>query len=108
MIKRITVFRAKPGLTREDVRAWWATHSDMAKGLPGLRGYTRNLVLKRLVGDAQLSGIIELWWDDEKTMQRAFATPLSTALREDAARCIEHQDSYLVEEMVTILLGRGR
>jgi uncharacterized protein (TIGR02118 family) len=62
-------------------------HGPLAEALPGLRGYSQNLVAPdpkrpRPAWDA----IAELWFDDRAAMEAAWNSPAGAAASEDLAR----------------------
>ncbi|MBI2866719.1 MAG: EthD domain-containing protein [Chloroflexi bacterium] len=108
MIKRITLFRAKPGRSMDDIRRWWANHAETAKRLPGVRGYTRNLLVNPLTATIDVTGVAEFWYDSEEAMNKAISTPLFTVdLRKDSEPFIDSLGSYIAEEHVTVPLRQG-
>lgn len=104
MIKRIDLFRTKPGITREGLRAWWAEHTLMAKKMPGLRGYVTNLVLEELRGDSGLMGVTEFWFDSKADMEKAYdpTTPLRRELSKHGEPVASVASIFLVEERVIL------
>lgn len=77
MVKFMVVLYRRPDLTPEQFRRHLIKiHAPLAEKLPGLKRYRQNYVAddpkrKRPGWDA----IIELYWDDWKTMEAAWASP---------------------------------
>jgi uncharacterized protein (TIGR02118 family) len=103
MIRRVSLVRKRPELTREEFLArWTGEHVDIAKRLPGLRGY----VIHILDGEAPpVDGIAVTTFDTREDAERAFADPeLADGLRrtrDDFAASVEvyfAQEHVIVEE----------
>jgi len=80
VIRRLSLVRKRPELTREEFLArWTGEHVDIAKRLPGLRGY----VIHVLDGEAPpVDGIAVTTFDSREEAERAFADPeLAPGLR---------------------------
>ena len=103
MIRRLSLVRKLPALTRaEFVERWTGEHVEIAKRLPGLRGY----VIHVLEGDdPPFDGIAITTFDSREDAERAFADPaLAEGLartRDDFAALVEvryAQEIVIVEE----------
>ena len=103
MIRRLSLVRKRPGLTTEElVERWTGEHVEIAKRLPGLRGY----VIHVLEGDdPPYDGIAITTFDSREDAERAFADPeLAEGLRrtrDDFAASVEvryAQEIVIVEE----------
>lgn len=103
MIRRLSLVRKLPALTRaEFVERWTGEHVEIAKRLPGLRGY----VIHVLEGDdPPFDGIAITTFDSREDAERAFADPtLAEGLartRDDFAASVEvryAQEIVIVEE----------
>lgn len=101
MIRRFSLVRKLPGLSREEfVAAWKGEHVDYARRLPGLRGY----VIHILDGaDPPFDGIAITTFDSREDAERAFADPELgeglTRTRDDFAASVE---VFFAEEHVII------
>ncbi len=101
MIKRVSLVRKLPELTREEFLArWTGQHVEYAKRLTGLRGYAIHI----LDGAAPpFDGIAITTFDSREDAERAFADPeLAAGLgrtRDDFAESVE---VYFVEEHVIV------
>ncbi|MFN8222084.1 MAG: EthD domain-containing protein [Gaiellales bacterium] len=103
MIRRLSLVRKLPGLTREElVERWTSEHVELAKRLPGLRGY----VIHVLDGDdPPYDGIAITTFDSREDAERAFSdSELAAGLartRDDFAASVEvryAQEIVIVEE----------
>lgn len=103
MIRRLSLVRKLPGLTREEfLERWTGEHVEIAKRLPGLRGYAIHV----LDGDdPPYDGIAVTTFDSREDAERAFADPeLAAGLartRDDFAASVEvryAQEIVIVEE----------
>lgn len=103
MIRRISLVRKRPELSREEfLERWTGEHVEFAKRLPGLRGY----VIQVLEGEAPpYDGIAVTSFDSREDAERAFAEPeLASGLartRDDFAAAVEiffAQEHVIVEE----------
>jgi len=73
MIRRFSLVRKRPELSREQfLAAWTGEHVEIARQLPGLRGY----VIHLLDGDdPPYDGIAVTTFESREAAERAFATP---------------------------------
>ncbi len=100
MIRRFSLVRRRPDLTREAfLAAWTGEHVELAKRLPGLRGY----VIHVLDEGAPSDGIAITSFDSRADAERAFADP---ALAEGLARTRDEfaasVEVYFSEEHVIV------
>ena len=101
MIRRISLVRKRPDLTREEfVAQWTGEHVEYARRLRGLRGY----VIHVLDGeDPPVDGIAVTTFDSREEAERAFADPeLAAGLartRDDFAASVE---VFFAEEHVIV------
>lgn len=103
MIRRLSLVRKRPDLSAEEFLArWTGEHVEIAKRLPGLRGY----VIHVLDGPAApYDGIAVTTFDSREDAERAFADPeLADGLartRDDFAASVEvffAEEHVIVEE----------
>jgi uncharacterized protein (TIGR02118 family) len=105
MIRRFSLVRKRPELSPEEFLArWTGEHVEIAKRLPGLRGY----VIHVLDGDAPpYDGIAITSFDSREDAERAFADP---ALAEGLARTRDEfataVEVYFAEEHVIVEEGK--
>lgn len=101
MIRRISLVRKLPGLTREEfLERWTGEHVEFAKRLPGLRGY----VIHILDGDdPPIDGIAVTTFDSREAAERAFADPeLAPGLGRTRDDFAESVAVYFTEEHVIV------
>jgi uncharacterized protein (TIGR02118 family) len=103
MIRRYSLVRKRPELSREQfLERWTGEHVEIAKQLPGLRGY----VIHLLEGDAPpYDGIAVTSFDSREDAERAFADPALAAglarTRDEFAAAVDvffAQEHVVVEE----------
>ena len=101
MIRRISLVRKRPELTRAEFLArWTGEHVEIAKRLPGLRGY----VIHILDGDAPpFDGIAVTTFDSREEAERAFADPeLASGLRRTRDEFAAVVEVYFAEEHIIV------
>ena len=104
MIRRFSLVRKRPELSREAFLArWTGEHVEIAKRLPGLRGY----VIHALDGEAPpYDGIAITSFDSREEAEKAFADP---ELVEDLARTRDEfaasVEVYFAEEHIIVEEG---
>lgn len=104
MIRRLSFVRKRPELSSEEFLArWTGEHVELAKRLPGLRGY----VIHVFDDEAAYDGIAITTFDSRGDAERAFADP---ALAEGLARTRDEfassVDVFFAEEHVIVEEGR--
>jgi uncharacterized protein (TIGR02118 family) len=109
MIKSIGLLTRKDRLSHEDfVKHWYEVHAPLAHAVPGVRRYVQSHILGERTRvdiqttDVDIDGIAELWYDDERAMERANATPEARRLHADGALFIGRIKSFVVEERIII------
>ncbi|MFN0153769.1 MAG: EthD domain-containing protein [Gaiella sp.] len=103
MIRRFSLVRKRPDLSREEFLArWTGEHVEIAKRLPGLRGYVIHILDG---GDPPYDGIAVTTFGSRDEAERAFADPQLAAglsrTRDDFAAAVEvryAQEIVIVEE----------
>lgn len=103
MIRRFSLVRKRPELSREEFLArWTGEHVEIAKRLPGLRGYAIHL----LEGDAPFDGIAITAFDSREAAERAFADPeLADGLARTRKGFAASVEVYYAEEHVVVEEG---
>ena len=89
MVKLVTYFKRKPGLSPEAFQAEWrGSHVEKALRIPGLRGYVQSHVLISgyRKGEPFCDGVAELWFDDAAALDAAQASAAFAVARADAER----------------------
>lgn len=88
MLKRMTMLTRRDDLDRAAFSLYWRTrHAEIARAMPGVRRYLQNHVLasRGMPQPCPLAcdGIVELWFNDQEAMERAFASEAGQALPGD-------------------------
>ncbi len=110
MIKRISLVRRKPGLTREQFLAhWMGPHAEIVRRLPGLRGLRFGAVRRWSPEEAGWDGVGEIWFDDIAAAEAAFkAEPHLSLLVEDRRKFLGEAQWCFVEEHTAVAPPDGR
>lgn len=72
--KRMTFFKRKPGLTREDMLLYWrGTHGPAAASVPRLRRYVQSATLPTAYapGEPRFDGAAQIWFEDNAALRTA-------------------------------------
>ena len=96
MIKRLTMWHARPEVTAQEALAYWRSrHAELVQAIPGLRRYVQNHCTTGPAGDAgsqpPYTGFGEVWFDDVSAAQAAMSTREWTRVIEDAATFMDTQ-----------------
>jgi len=108
MIKVVTWFRRKPGMSVEEFgRYWREQHPKAVLQLPGLRKYVQNHVLDSQYGGGRqpfADGVAETWWDDRDALRahRDTAALENLLADERVFMDLDHRDSIVAEEVVVV------
>lgn len=107
MIKVLTWFKRKPGLSVEEFRRYWyEEHPKVVRQLPGLRAYNQNHVTDAgyARGEPYTDGVAETWWDDLDALRAHRGTPVLDALYADEARFMDgaNRHTLVVDEHVIL------
>jgi uncharacterized protein (TIGR02118 family) len=109
MIKTASLLVRKDGWSHADfVKHWAEIHAPLAYACPGVARYTLTVVKSSSFRtdvpalDVAVDGIAELWFADQAALDQFNASPATRLLREDGARFIGRQISFLTEEKVII------
>ena len=71
MFKAVILLKRRDDTSPEEFAQWWlGDHAPLAKGLPGVRGATFNLVAGD--GSGAFDGVSELWFDDQAAFEAAY------------------------------------
>jgi len=101
LLKRMALLARRTDLDRAAFgRHWRTTHAEVVCRGPGIRRYHQNHVVRDLgsVGDLSVDGIVELWFDDELTMQGWAAGATQAGYLLDEPKFMRGVSSFLVEE----------
>lgn len=112
MIKLIgTAYKRDDFSTREFFDYWRDVHAPISASSGPLRGYVVSEVLHKLEnpnspsseGEDEVDAFVEQWWDDEETMQRAFATEEEAGAWEDVLNYAKPTGTFwIVKEHIYI------
>jgi uncharacterized protein (TIGR02118 family) len=87
MIKRLTQWRPRPGLSQEEaLRYWREEHARLVASVPGVERYVQNHCVADPDGsESPYAGLGELWFTDYQAAEAALATPEWKAVMDDAS-----------------------
>ena len=99
MVKAVSFFKRKPGMSVEAFQAYWrTTHAELVVKLAGVRRYVQSHT--RLSGyrkgEPVYDGIAELWFDDTQAMRALVGSPEYAAVQADEARFIDPSTMGLI------------
>lgn len=107
MVKSMTLFKRKAGISLEEFNRYWKEdHGPMVLNiLPGVRKYVQSHVVDLGKGEPKYDGAAEVWFDDVESYKRAAAFYLSAkgqVIRDDEAKFIDKSKMLVivVEERV--------
>lgn len=111
LLKRMSLLRRLPDVSPEKFkREWREEHAHLVKRVDSVRGYRQNLITGRQVPkgfpvgyeDLPIDGIVELWFDDTDSLNRAFSSPQGVTLMTHAREFIAEITTFLVERHVIV------
>ena len=109
--KALSVIKRKAELSAQQFQHEWAVvHAPMARGVPGLRGFTRSEIVEEQFRpdipafpmDGPLDGFTESWWDSPASRAQTIASVEGKAWFAHGSTFIGHVRSILLEERVVI------
>ncbi len=105
MVKMVTFFKRKPGLSVEAFQHYWrTTHAGIVMKLPGIRRYVQShtLLSGYRKGEPAYDGVAEVWFDDTQAMRALTGTQEYAAVRADEPNFIDlsTMGSIITEEHV--------
>ena len=87
-VKVIALLKAKPGMTREQLKKRWVDeHCPLTIRMKHLKGYRVNIAIQEfqdIEGELPYDGTAELWWDSLEEMKEDFASDEGRIAGEDA------------------------
>jgi len=92
MVKVVTYFKRKPGMSVEDFQGHWRTaHAELIVRLPGIRGYLQSHLLDSAYrkGEPMCDGVAESFFDDTRAIKALAATPEYGAVLADEPNFID-------------------
>ncbi len=99
MVKALTFFKRKRGMSVEDFQAYWRTrHPAVVVALPGIRRYVQShtLVSGYRKGEPVYDGIAEIWFDDSRALRALSGTPQYARVQADEAEFIDRSTMGLI------------
>ena len=102
MIKRVSLVRRRPDLSRDDFVAYWlGPHAEIAREMPGAIAYMVNIVRDPEV--AGWDGFAEVWFESVEVAEAAFASePFASRIRADRPKFVGEQVIFFVDEFAVI------
>ena len=92
MIKLMSFFKRKPGMSVEAFQAYWRTkHADVVVKLPGIQRYVQShtLLSGYRKGEPVYDGVAEVWVEDTQVLRAQADTPEYAAVRADEPNFID-------------------
>jgi uncharacterized protein (TIGR02118 family) len=90
MIVRLTQWKPRRDVEREDALEAWERHADVVGQIPGLRRYVQHHVTAGPDGsEPPYAGLGEVWFDDETSARAALASTEWGAVVDDAMRFMD-------------------
>ena len=110
MIKALSWFQRKPGMSVEEFQRYWREqHPKVVLQLPGLRKYVQNHVLESQYGRGRqpfADGVAETWWDNRDAIKAHRGTEALANLLADELEFMDpDQRTTIVAEEVVIRNG---
>src|SRR5438552_3218849 len=99
MVKAVSFFKRKAGMSVDAFQAYWRTaHPDVVVKLPGIRRYVQSHTLPSgyRKGEPVYDGIAELWFDDTDAMRALAGTAVYAAVRADEANFITPDPPFII------------
>lgn len=106
MTKRIILVTRREDLTGDEFRRYYTErHAPIVARLPGLRRYIQNPTYPGPDGREQdISGIAEVWYDDEAAFAAAMRSPEAAAANESLARFVDVSKTRVIVVQEHVLL----
>lgn len=83
MVKRVMVFKLKPGTDPDEFwKHWELKHASEYKKMPYLRKYVINRVKQVIKGEPVFWGLVETYWDSIEDHDKNALTPESKAFKD--------------------------
>jgi uncharacterized protein (TIGR02118 family) len=104
MVKRVSLARRRQGMSKEAfAEHWLGPHAEIARRIPGLRGYVINLIHDPEV--AGWDGIAETWFDSREDALAGFASePIRSELAADRPLFLDEVRVFFVDEHAVVPL----
>ena len=105
MFKRIVLVFKKPELSGDEFRRYYLQqHGPIVARMPGLRRYVQNPTYPGPDGrEPDISGVAEIWYDDEASFRRAMASSEAAASNRSLEQFVDtSRTMFLAVEEVQI------
>ncbi len=107
MIKQISFFKRKEGISVEDFQDHWRSkHAELVVKLPNLRGYVQNHTLSSGYAkhEPDFDGVAEVWFESTDDMRSNVGSDILQAIRDDEHNFIDRSSMgmLLTEEVVIV------
>jgi len=99
MVKAVSFFKRKSGMSVEAFQAYWrAAHAEIVVKMPGIRRYVQSHTLPSgyRKGEPAHDGIAEIWFDDTGALRALAATAPYAAVHADEENFIERSTMGLI------------
>jgi uncharacterized protein (TIGR02118 family) len=103
VLKFVVVCHRRPDWSREEFRRYFRqVHGPLAEAIPGLRRYIQSFVEPEPRRDPPWDAVVELWFDDRRAMEAAWASEAGGRATADNANCLDLERTAwaVVEEVV--------
>ncbi len=103
MVKRILIFKLKPGTDPEEFWDHWEkVHAAEFRKRPELKKYVINRVSKVTKGEPAFWGLVETWWDSEESHAESEQSPLGKSFHDPyfAAHITDGFGAWLEEKQL--------
>ncbi len=107
MIKRLGLLKKRPDLDVEAFRRYWLeVHAPLIAAMPGVRAYRQNHTVGSgpdvgaPLTEEPIDGVVEIWFDDEDAMKRAYASPEGERVLADIPNFIDRLTVFVMREHV--------
>ena len=100
MIKMVAMVKKQEGMGRgEFIRYWLEIHAPLEAKWPGLKKYVISPAIGTPGGgEPEYDGVAELWFEDEKAMNKALESPERHVSREDFVKFVGAATMMVTEE----------
>ncbi|WP_216830280.1 EthD domain-containing protein [Alkalihalobacterium elongatum] len=105
LIKRMSLIKRRSDIDIETFEhEWKEVHSQLVRAMPEVEGYNQNYILDRNIKrnrsdfeDESIDGIVELWFQDTKSLEAAFASEAGQKTMAHAKTFIGEITTFIVE-----------
>lgn len=105
VVKRMSTIRRRPEMSQERFqREWFETHAYLVRRMPGVLGYTQNLVIDRSTAqggasadEVPIDGVVEFIFRDAAAIEAAFTSDSGLTTMAHAKEFISEISTFIVE-----------